>query len=93
MTPKQRDRQRHRSRGGQYAQVNPCYRCGKSAGVDYCSGKHTDSVDSLGNVWHDHALCLCEPCAVYLNALSDADAWQDVISPAYGNHPSGRGAE
>ena len=55
MTPKQFRRQKHRE-GGRYAQVNPCYVCGKSAGEQYFS--HPDS-DHLIN---DELLCLCQKC-------------------------------
>lgn len=56
MTPNQKKRQRYRGRG-QYAKVNPCYACGQSAGVDYCSHKDTD------HTIHDELLCLCRRCA------------------------------
>ena len=57
-TKKQIERQRFRE-AGKYAKVNPCQLCGKSAGVDYCSDRRTDSVDSCGNRWADIALALC----------------------------------
>ncbi|NBP15688.1 hypothetical protein EBU95_15050 [bacterium] len=37
--------------------VNPCYACGKSAGVDYFSHVMTDTND-----WGDAALVLCAKC-------------------------------
>lgn len=91
MTTKQRERQKrqHRERG-RYAKVNPCYRCGKSAGVDYLSSAHTDTADELGNEWHDIALCLCEPCAVHLAQLTPTAAWADVTHADYGRLPQGK---
>jgi hypothetical protein len=61
MTNKQIERQRHRKHG-RYAVVNPCYCCGKSAGVDYLSHPMTDQIDSDGNNWGDRGLCLCSRC-------------------------------
>ncbi len=61
MKPKQRERQRFRERG-RYAKVNPCYVCGKSAGVDYFSHPMTDQTDANGQHWGDLALCLCAAC-------------------------------
>lgn len=64
-TLKQQWRQAREYRSnGRYALVNPCYACGKSAGVDYYSHPLTDQGD-----WHDAALCLCKKCA---------DATQDM---------------
>lgn len=59
---KQIERQQHREQG-RYAKVNPCYCCGRSAGVDYLSHPMTDRTDSDGVDWGDTALCLCERCA------------------------------
>ena len=61
LTDAQRARQRHRNRG-QYAKVNPCYGCGKSAGVDYLSHPMTDRTDPDGKDWGDTAICLCPKC-------------------------------
>ncbi len=55
-SPAQLERQRHRDQG-KYAAVNPCYACGKSAGVDYYSHPLTDCGD-----WGDLALVLCKKC-------------------------------
>ena len=53
---KQKARQESEFReNGRYAKVNPCYACGKSAGVEYFSHPLTDT-----NGWHDAALCLCK---------------------------------
>jgi len=82
-TPAQRERQLHRD-AGKYAKVNPCYRCGKSAGIDYYSDERTDTKDSEGNEWGDHALCLCERCANHMHTLSDAEAWAEVHRDDYG---------
>lgn len=55
----QRDRQNREYRSkGKYALVNPCYACGKSAGVDYHSHRLTDTGE-----WHDLALVLCAKCS------------------------------
>jgi hypothetical protein len=43
---------------GKYSEVNKCYGCGKSAGVNYFSHPLTDTGD-----WGDEALVLCEKCA------------------------------
>ncbi len=47
-TDKQRERQQHRDRG-RYAKVNPCYVCGKSAGVDYPDADETVNSDDCGD--------------------------------------------
>ena len=62
MTPKQAERQNHRN-GGQYAKVNPCDGCGRSAGVEYCSHPLTDCTGDDGEDWADTALVLCGRCA------------------------------
>jgi hypothetical protein len=69
MTGRQRQRQGSRSGDGRYAEHMPCYRCGKSAGEDYCSGPLVDRTDERGRSWGDAMLCLCEPCASYLDDL------------------------
>ena len=56
MSPAQRERQEHRE-NGKYAKVNPCYVCGKSAGVDYYSHPDTDGLIN------DDLLCLCKKCS------------------------------
>ena len=58
---KQQERQQHRTQG-KYAKVNPCYCCGKSAGVDYASHPMTDRTDPGGRDWGDTAICLCPTC-------------------------------
>jgi hypothetical protein len=64
-TPAQRERQRSKHRNaGRYAKVNPCDRCGRSAGVDYYSDPRHEQHGGYG-------LCLCEPCADMLASLSD----------------------
>lgn len=60
-TDKQRARQGFRN-AGKYAKVNPCYVCGKSAGVDYFSHPMTDRTDANGQHWSDLAICLCGKC-------------------------------
>lgn len=71
MTWKQKDRQRGRSADGRYAEHNPCYRCGKSAGSNYFSGPFVDRKDPRGQVWSYEMLCVCEPCGAYLWNLAD----------------------
>lgn len=71
MTERQTERQReeHRSRG-RYAKVNPCYVCGKSAGVSYYSDGRTDQVEGFGDI----ALVLCLKCCRKGEAMNDTDA-------------------
>lgn len=82
-TKKQQQRQEYRERG-QYAKVNPCYRCGKSAGVEYESDPRTDDLVN------DEALCLCGPCAQLLVQLPDAEFLIEVARPDYGHLPQGK---
>ena len=75
MTPTQKARQADEYReDGKYAKVNPCYVCGKSAGVDYFG--HPDS-DGLID---DELLCLCKDC---YNKLSKYDG-KTAIAIAFG---------
>ena len=67
MSAMQRERQDYRE-GGKYSKVNPCYVCGKSAGVDYCSHKDTDDLID------DELLVLCEKCSVKLNKYDGVTA-------------------
>jgi hypothetical protein len=69
MSAKQRERQsvEHRE-NGRYAKVNPCYGCGKSAGVDYYSHHLTDT----GN-WDDAAICLCLKCCNETADMTDVE--------------------
>lgn len=93
LSSKQRERQSvHYRDNGRYSKTNPCYRCGKSAGVDYFSVL-ADTSDSLGNHWSDTALCLCLKCAMYLEELTEKDpaaAWSEVTSKEYGTLPQGK---
>jgi hypothetical protein len=75
-TAKQTERQStdHRT-AGRYAKVNPCYVCGKSAGVDYYSDR-ADTTGENGEDFGDLGLCLCEKCANKSAAMSDADAYK-----------------
>lgn len=67
MTSKQRSRQTYRNwDNGKYEKVNPCYGCGKSCGVDYCSHPLTDTGD-----WADIALVLCLKCAHATDEMTD----------------------
>lgn len=73
-TTAQRARQESEHRlKGKYAKVNPCYACGKSAGVNYFSHPLTDSLSPSGRGWHDTALCLCKKCAI---------ATEDMLEPS-----------
>lgn len=83
MTPAQNKRQAYRSRG-QYAKVNPCYRCGKSAGEDYRSDRRTDDLID------DQAMCLCDPCANLLAALTDEELFIELARPDYGACKQGK---
>lgn len=68
-SPAQRQRQRQDKEyriNGKYAKVNPCYCCGKSAGVNYNSHPLTDTGD-----WADIALCLCLKCYDRTKELTD----------------------
>lgn len=90
-TPAQRERQADRHRdGGRYAKVNPCQRCGKSAGVDFCSYRFTDCVDPFGNHWGDEALVVCDSCCVYMESVSPAVAWSEAKSTDWGKLPQGK---
>lgn len=63
-TPAQQQRQERKHRdNGRYAKVNPCYACGKSAGVDYYGHPRSDTTDANGENWGDSGLCLCGRCA------------------------------
>lgn len=68
MSPKQAERQNHRTRGA-YAKVHPCYVCGVSAGVDYYSDRRTDTGD-----FGDVALVLCKACCDKGDAMPDGEA-------------------
>jgi hypothetical protein len=69
LSPAQSERQREEYRNkGKYAKVNPCYACGKSAGIDYYSHALTDT----GN-WDDAALCLCARCADETKDMTNVD--------------------
>lgn len=70
----ERQKEQHRNHG-QYAKVNPCYVCGKSAGVDYCSHHDTDGLIN------DELLCLCKKCATKLEKYDGKTA----IEIAFGN--------
>jgi hypothetical protein len=93
MTDRQARRQEYRSpKSGRYDQVNPCYRCGKSAGDDYWSVL-CDESDAAGRPWHDTALCCCHPCATHLQKLVDTDleaAWAETQHADWGKLPRGK---
>ncbi len=84
-----RQRQDYRDKG-KYSRVNPCYRCGKSAGIDYCSFLG-DDTDACGNHWYDVALCVCEKCWIYLDELTPEAAWAETSSPNWGKFQQGKG--
>lgn len=70
------DKQRWRQDGefrnkGRYAKVNPCYGCGKSAGVSYSSHPLTDCISPSGESWGDIAICLCRKCWDATEALTE----------------------
>ena len=69
LTEKQKERQKDQYRNrGKYAKVNPCYVCGKSAGVDYLSHPDTD-----GEI-NDDLLVLCKKCYDKCGHLSGKEA-------------------
>lgn len=67
MTDAQAECQHHRETNGKYGKVNPCYRCGKSAGATYYSAPHTDQY------YHDIGLVLCKKCAEKCEAMAFED--------------------
>lgn len=76
MSEKQQERQQshYRDENGKYAKVNPCYVCGKSAGVDYLSHKDTDVT--IG----DDLMVLCGSC---YDKLGDLDG-KEAVEVAFG---------
>ena len=62
---------------GRYAKVNPCYRCGRSAGEDYQSDRRTDDLVN------DEAICLCRPCFVLLDGMSDEQFLAEIARPDF----------
>ena len=80
LTPKQRQRQDHRDEG-RYAKVNPCYHCGKSAGVNYCSHRETDRA------FDDEGLVLCQSCCAFLESLPTYEALRRLKLASYGQNP------
>lgn len=68
-SPKQEQRQyREHRQHGKYAKVNPCYICGKSAGVDYYSHEGTDCVIN------DELLVLCLSCVKATQSMTGPQA-------------------
>jgi len=57
-TWKQRERQEARSANGKYVKLNPCEKCGKSAGADYYS---LPDCNETGE-----GVCLCKKCGIEL---------------------------
>lgn len=90
MTYEQKERQRHRGRDGRYTEVFPCYRCGKSAGVDYFSGNYVDRDDEDGRHWGDELLCLCGPCAKHMSKMDGTQCAAEIDRPEWGNLPRGK---
>ena len=69
--PAQRERQSSEHReSGRYAKVNPCQRCGKSAGVNYYSDHRVDVEEGFDSV----AIVLCKRCATKGESLPSAEA-------------------
>jgi hypothetical protein len=64
MSWKQSERQKTREKSGQYAKMNPCECCGKSAGADYYSD---DRCNRLGG----HGLVLCWTCCERLSGITE----------------------
>jgi len=86
----QRDRQRSRESDGRYTIHNPCYRCGKSAGTEYYSGKYVDRDDENGRHWGDELLCICRACESYLHKLDLQGLYEEVSNMNWGNLPKGK---
>lgn len=92
-TPAQRQRQHADYRNkGRYAKVNPCYRCGNSAGVDYWSDARSDRT-ILGYNVGDEALCLCKNCATIMADMTDAEFLAEIQRDDYGKLPQGKKTE
>ena len=68
---------------GRYAKVNPCYACGKSAGVSYFSHPLTDCGE-----WHDIAICLCKRCADETQEMTDPKEFLAYQKKKGGPHDS-----
>lgn len=64
---KERQKEDYREHG-KYAKVNPCYVCGKSAGVNYNSHPGTD------HTINDELLVLCDKCMKKLEKLPGPEA-------------------
>jgi len=85
-TPAQQCRQSRDFRNnGRYAKVNPCYHCGKSAGVNYCSHPQTDIGD-----FADLGLCLCVPCLNFLSDMPVEEAKARLTLSNFGSNPQPR---
>jgi len=81
-TAAQRERQSNEHRDhGRYATLNPCYVCGRSAGVNYFSHASTDCVGPDGT--GDALLVLCPRCARATDPLTgpEAIAWATRTYP------------
>lgn len=82
MSRRQQARQKHRNQG-QYAKVNPCYLCNKSAGLDYTSHPLTDCDGSDGIHFGDIALCICHRCyeaTAGMTTTAQIDAYADQLA-------------
>lgn len=64
-----RQKEQYREKG-KYAKVNPCYVCGKSAGINYWSHHDTDRLIN------DELLVLCGKCATKLDKYDGKTAIQ-----------------
>jgi len=86
MSPAQRERQKsdHRERG-RYARVNPCYVCGRSAGVDYLSHPLTDTLDVEGVGFGDLGLCLCPRCEKATREITTVRAFLEHMQAVMGD--------
>lgn len=79
----ERQRNEHRS-NGRYAKVNPCCRCGESAGADPYGDRRTD------NIINDEAICLCVDCVNLMDKLTDEQLIAEINRPEYGKLPRGK---
>jgi len=83
----QNERQQNEYRNkGRYSKVNPCYYCGRSAGVDYFSLE--PFVGIYGE--SDCGLVLCKKCIDYLLIFTIDRQRELLLLSAYGTNPQKR---
>jgi len=73
--------------------VNPCYICGKSAGVEYGSHLMTDTTDTNGQNFGDRGLCLCIGClraTEHMTTVEEFEAFRQAYRAANKPQPPRR---